>query len=50
VTGYDEVVEKQVYGPMLTLTEFKLQVATLYRHNVTGAGSSSSPPGANALI
>ena len=39
VTGYDEVVEKQVYGPMLTLTEFKLQVADIVREYFDSADS-----------
>lgn len=37
--GYDEVVEKQVYGPMLTLPEFKLQVADIIREYFDSADS-----------
>lgn len=38
-TGYDEVVEKKVYGPMLTLPEFKLQVADILREYFDSADS-----------
>ena len=33
------LVEKQVYGPMLTLTEFKLQVADILREYFDSADS-----------
>jgi len=39
VTGYDKVVEKKVYGPMLTRPEFKLQVADILREYFDSADS-----------
>lgn len=36
---YDKVVEKKVYGPMLTLPEFKLQVADILREYFDSADS-----------
>jgi len=38
-TGYNEVVEKKVYGPLLTLAEFKLQMADALREYFDSADS-----------